>query len=1056
MVLEAARSVGSVVPKLKPPEPTGDPPPLQPGQSRPDLKTGVPTPSVASGGSGNSEHDATLAEVKFSPAAEVSLLVTPCTPLEQSTRLQLCCQQGPEHSPLIRRARAKVLDSESDRDVAGPASPARSRVFDQSAPAQLSTKAEDSENDGQARHPAACLPRSFIRMLLHQVDKDVTQLPEERRATHEETFKAYPLYWYCDLCGQPRRRHGVTKNTIQLKCYPCNSTRSYMKVRDELVAIYNKAHVLNPTLPEGTSRKRAEKPEPTPGRNFTISHVPKKPTVSSPLRAQSSVATAPHSDCPWQSAEQNAASDESDSVEQLMAQLQDETLSILAQETETDSSQSIALKHHSYDPYTGMSELSKETGLPGRPKDGGGDLPLEPPSSPSSSSTATSRFWADADEWSTEEEEIPASWEKEQLSHQELFDYKKPCVDTATVVPAGSGNPDMSPQEGDIAGKQEELEEHSHFVFPQWEWEARGNCAYPPSSDPAQLSGDMVLVPVESSNVDLAQNGTEPMLLAEETGQSDQLGSLQAIGSGLKTLENKRAQGTKAASEPALEQRTAPQAVQARTEGPAADAGIMVSQDPVSGHSADYVRSLELRLEQAEEQISLLKRELSTLKESLAASKATSKGSADVSAPKVPSYASAAAVSKFKPLVNATVKVPPSVAAIQARYREAAITKLPQAASRSLTNSSAQVRGTVAALDATSAESAVESLVRTVVKASPSTGRAQSIAERPIKASPRPNARAPMAANRAAMANAETAKVATGAAKANAGTVKDATGAAKAKAGPAKDTAKTAKATVKGASEAGKGESRVVKASVGNAAKAATGKEDVATTMREAGWTQVSRSRTNASSAQATCSSTAGPTKMPKVYNAFTAAELERVLLGMAPKPARHITAVYATGLSANRVSNVKRLLAGNCGVPMRHVPHIGFIGRSIAEFHVFVDFAEEFKRRVNGTIPSICFIELEALDPALFKDAHVVDAAKEAAAKVKRRLEARLVKTPVPAHRRFLERELKRAESQLNDGVFMPQHLPDMSPDGDLINLGGLMDQCHEEKPAHDPPSLI
>ena len=63
-------------------------------------------------------------------------------------------------------------------------------------------------------------------------------------------------------------------------------------------------------------------------------------------------------------------------------------------------------------------------------------------------------------------------------------------------------------------------------------------------------------------------------------------------------------------------------------------------------------------------------------------------------------------------------------------------------------------------------------------------------------------------------------------------------------------------------------------------------------------------------------------------------------------------------------------MLAGNCGIGVGDVPHIGFIGRSIAEFHVFVDRVELFKTKVSSTIPTIKFVDIDPLDPVLFKNA--------------------------------------------------------------------------------------
>jgi hypothetical protein len=123
--------------------------------------------------------------------------------------------------------------------------------------------------------------------------------------------------------------------------------------------------------------------------------------------------------------------------------------------------------------------------------------------------------------------------------------------------------------------------------------------------------------------------------------------------------------------------------------------------------------------------------------------------------------------------------------------------------------------------------------------------------------------------------------------------------------------------------------------------------------------------------------------------------------------------------MKATKISMIKRILSGNCKVALGDVPHIGFIGRSIAEFHVYVDKAIDFKMKVTKTIPSIQFIELDPLDPALFKDDSVVEKAKEASTKVIKRLEKRFNETPITGHRRFLSGLLSRAKEQAESGKY-------------------------------------
>lgn len=179
-----------------------------------------------------------------------------------------------------------------------------------------------------------------------------------------------------------------------------------------------------------------------------------------------------------------------------------------------------------------------------------------------------------------------------------------------------------------------------------------------------------------------------------------------------------------------------------------------------------------------------------------------------------------------------------------------------------------------------------------------------------------------------------------------------------------------------------------------------------------------------------------GPPQTKKTYAPLPADQLDRVLAGMSPKPTRRITALYATGIMANRIGIVKRVLAGNCGVNMSDVPHISFIGRSIAEFHIYVDRVALFKSKVSDTLPGVNFIDIDPLDPGLFKDEEVVDKIVTAAKMVSKRLQQRFEQTPVTSHRRFLSGLLKRSKEQIESGKFTPLiTIPEPVPEETIIN---------------------
>jgi hypothetical protein len=189
-------------------------------------------------------------------------------------------------------------------------------------------------------------------------------------------------------------------------------------------------------------------------------------------------------------------------------------------------------------------------------------------------------------------------------------------------------------------------------------------------------------------------------------------------------------------------------------------------------------------------------------------------------------------------------------------------------------------------------------------------------------------------------------------------------------------------------------------------------------------WTTVARKKTAGTTGPMAPSApvAATSTKAPRSYPALKPEELERVLVGLSPRASRHITAVYAMGMRANKIATVKRVLAGNCGISLRNVPSIGFIGRSIAEFHVYVDAVEEFKKKLSAAIPAVSFVDLDPLDPALFKDEAVIDKIAAAAQKQIKRLQQRLEETPIAVHRRYMSAQLERARNQLARGEFVPR----------------------------------
>lgn len=200
-------------------------------------------------------------------------------------------------------------------------------------------------------------------------------------------------------------------------------------------------------------------------------------------------------------------------------------------------------------------------------------------------------------------------------------------------------------------------------------------------------------------------------------------------------------------------------------------------------------------------------------------------------------------------------------------------------------------------------------------------------------------------------------------------------------------------------------------------------------TIKDQEWTEVKPKRSNHPSAPVKCSYAAVAASMelkqvvtkvgpkptqsptPPAVRKLAAEELSRVFQGMAPRAPRPINAVYATGIRAQKVSRLKGILKDQCGVTLRNVLNIDFIGKSVTEFHVFSDYVPRFKELV-GACSTIHFLDIDPLDTALLRNPAVEDKTARAAAMYAQRLERRLQNSPSASHKRFLRTELARAKA--------------------------------------------
>jgi hypothetical protein len=161
---------------------------------------------------------------------------------------------------------------------------------------------------------------------------------------------------------------------------------------------------------------------------------------------------------------------------------------------------------------------------------------------------------------------------------------------------------------------------------------------------------------------------------------------------------------------------------------------------------------------------------------------------------------------------------------------------------------------------------------------------------------------------------------------------------------------------------------------------------------KPAEWKTVSRDKGNQAQKLKTNAAVV-PKKPPpqqRSFRPFSEDELLRVIAGEKPRADRQLTALYVVGLKAQPISIMKRVLKGNCGIALRHVPHIGFIDRELMELHVYEDYAEKLKELVLAKLPAR-FIGLDEAQTTVSRAEYIES------------MKARLKATPVPKHRAFL-----------------------------------------------------
>lgn len=134
------------------------------------------------------------------------------------------------------------------------------------------------------------------------------------------------------------------------------------------------------------------------------------------------------------------------------------------------------------------------------------------------------------------------------------------------------------------------------------------------------------------------------------------------------------------------------------------------------------------------------------------------------------------------------------------------------------------------------------------------------------------------------------------------------------------------------------------------------------------------------------------------------------------PKPQQVITTAYLTGIRAQRIKELRDVWKVTCGVSLRNILGIDFIGKSLTEVHIYADYVETFKRLLTETCADLHFVDVDPMDEGLLRKELAGNKTLAAAQKYHARLARRLEQTPSAAHRRFLRREMERAGAVLAD----------------------------------------
>lgn len=160
----------------------------------------------------------------------------------------------------------------------------------------------------------------------------------------------------------------------------------------------------------------------------------------------------------------------------------------------------------------------------------------------------------------------------------------------------------------------------------------------------------------------------------------------------------------------------------------------------------------------------------------------------------------------------------------------------------------------------------------------------------------------------------------------------------------------------------------------------------------------------------------------PKTFTMpSTSDEIKLFASGKLGAEERGLTSIMVKGINGMPIGKLKQFLRELVNIDTSKIINVDFIGNAIAEYTLFKSYAREFRKKLEDYKEIIFeFVNLDPLDPQLVKKNYQDMSCEKVAAKgYIKRLNNRLTRSISIGHRKYIERELERAQDQLDSGEF-------------------------------------